>query len=94
MDASTVTVTPTALNLRQGETQMLTFTLPNAAPAGGTLLDVASDLHEGIIIPEVIVPAGSSEVTVRVTGGQPGSHSLYLKGYGTGEITVPVTVTP
>jgi hypothetical protein len=45
-------------------------------------------------MPEVMVPQGQTQVTVNVEGGQPGSGKLYLKGYGSGEVTVPVTVSP
>ena len=40
IDTSTITVAPTALTLRTGDRTTLTFTLANAAPPGGTLLDV------------------------------------------------------
>jgi hypothetical protein len=39
------------------------------------------------------VPEGQTSVTVTVQGGQPGNGSLFLKGYGAGQITIPVTVT-
>jgi hypothetical protein len=40
-----------------------------------------------------VVPAGQTSVAVAVEGGKPGSGSLFLKGYGTGEVTIPVTVS-
>ena len=43
-------------------------------------------------MPEVVVAAGCTNATVNVTGGKPGSGSLFLKGFGSGEITIPVTV--
>ncbi len=94
VDASTVTVTPAALNLRTGEMQVLTFSIPNAAPAAGTLLDVQTDVPDSVIMPEVIVPAGTTGVPVQVRGGKPGSGSLFLRGFGAGEVAVPVTVRP
>jgi len=48
---------------------------------------------ESVIMPEVIVPQGQTAVTVMVTGGKPGNGSLFLKGYGAGEVTVPVSVS-
>jgi len=93
IDTSTLSVTPTALTLRTGERQTLTFTVPNAAPPGGLLLDVTTDVPECVIMPEVVVPAGQSSVTVTVESGKPGSGSLFLKGYGNGELTIPVTVS-
>lgn len=93
IDPSSVSISPSALTLRTGERQPLTFTIPNPAPAGGTLLDVTTDVPESVIMPEVIVPQDQSSVTVNVEGGKPGNGNLFLKGYGTGEVTVPVTVT-
>jgi hypothetical protein len=93
IDTSSVNVSPTSLNLRTGERQTLTFTLPNAAPPGGTLLDVTTDVPDSVIMPEVIVPQGQNYSAVTVEGGKPGSGTLFLKGFGSGEVTIPVTVT-
>jgi hypothetical protein len=43
-------------------------------------------------MPEVVVPAGNTSVTITVEGGRPGTGSLFLKGFGAGELTVPVAV--
>jgi hypothetical protein len=94
IDPSSVNVSPSSLTLRTGDRAMLTFSLPNPAPAGGTLLDVTTDIAESVIMPEVIVPQGQTYLSVPVEGGKPGTGSLYLKGFGSGEVTVPVTVTP
>ena len=94
IDTSSITVAPAALALRTGDRANLTFSLPNPAPPGGTLLDVATDIPESVIMPEVIVPQGQTYVSVPVEGGKPGSGRLYLKGFGSGEVVVPVTVTP
>ncbi|MBP6507625.1 MAG: cell surface protein [Opitutaceae bacterium] len=92
IDASSLSVSPIALNLRSGESQSLTFTVPNAAPPGGLLLDVTTDAPESVIMPEVVVLSGQTTVTVNVQGGKPGTGSLFLKGYGAGEVTIPVSV--
>lgn len=92
VDGGSVTVTPSSLSLRPGERSTLTFTLPMPASQGGLLLDVTTDVPDSVIMPEVIVPAGQTSVTVPVQGGKKGSGILYLKGFGTGEVTVPVTV--
>jgi hypothetical protein len=92
VDTVSLSVSPSFLELRRGQSQSLTFTLPNPAPAGGLLIDATTDVPDSIIMPEVIVPAGSSMVTIQVTGGQPGSGNLYLQGFGAGEIVVPVNV--
>ena len=94
IDPSNVTVSPSSLTLRAGGRQALTFSLPTSAPPGGTLLDIATDVPESVIMPEVMVPQGQNSVTVQVEGGKPGTGTLFLKGFGAGEVTVPVTVTP
>jgi len=93
IDTSDVTVEPGSLALAPGQRQTLTFTVPNPAPSGGLLLDITTDIPQSVIMPEVVVPAGQTSVSVPVEGGKPGSGSLFLKGYGAGEVTVPVTVS-
>ena len=94
IDPSNVTVSPTSLSLSSGARQTLTFSLPNAAPPGGTLLDIATDVPESVIMPEVMVPQGQSSLSVTVEGGKPGRGTLFLKGFGSGEVSIPVTVAP
>jgi hypothetical protein len=92
IDSSDVTAEPGALTLAPGQKQSLTFTISHPAPAGGLLLDVTTDVPESVIMPEVIVPEGQTSATIAVEGGKPGTGSLFLKGYGNGEVSVPVTV--
>lgn len=92
VDGLAVEVFPASLDLMQGETQNLTFNLPQAAPTGGLLLDITTDVPDSVIMPEVVVPAGSTSVTIPVRGGLPGSGTLFLTGFGGGEIPIPVTV--
>jgi hypothetical protein len=92
VDPATVSVSPSSLVLRSGQHQTLTFTLPYPASAGGVLLDVTTDVPESIIMPEVVIPAGQTSVTIPVQGGKKGTGTLFLKGFAQGEIGVPVTV--
>lgn len=92
VDPSTVQITPSALTLRSGETQSLSFSLPYPAPQGGLLLDITTDVPESVIMPEVVVPPGQSSVSVPVQGGKKGTGNLFLKGYGQGDIAIPITV--
>ncbi len=93
IDASSVTVFPLSLALRTGERQTLSFTIPNPAPAGGTLLDITTDVPDSVIMPEVIIPQGQTMANITIEGGRPGTGSLFLKGYGSGEVSVPVSVS-
>lgn len=92
VDAISFQVSPAALTLRSGEQQALTFSIPQPAPAGGLLINVTTDAAESVIMPEVIVPANSTSVTVPIQGGKPGTGSLYFRS-SAGESTVPVSVT-
>lgn len=92
VDAINFQVTPSTLVLRSGEQQALTFTIPTAAPAGGLLIEVSTDAAPSIIMPEVMVPAGLTSVTVPVQGGKPGTGSLFFKS-SAGETSVSITVT-
>ena len=92
VDAISFQVTPSAVVLRQGEQQALTFTIPNPAPAGGMLIDVTTDVPESIVMPEVMVAAGRTDVTVMIQGGKPGNGSLFFRS-SAGESSVAVTVT-
>lgn len=93
IDPSNVSVSPSSLTLITGARQPLTFSIQNAAPPGGTLLDVTTDAPESVIMPEVVIPQGQTSATVTVEGGKPGTGSLFLKGFGSGEVTIPITVT-
>jgi hypothetical protein len=92
IDASDVSVVPAPLSLSPGQKQSVTFTITHPAPAGGLLLDVTTDVPESVIMPEVVVPEGQTSATISVEGGKPGTGSLFLKGYGNGEVSVPVSV--
>ena len=43
------------------------------------LIDVTTDVAESIIMPEVMVPAGQTSVTIPVQGGKPGTGALFFK---------------
>ncbi|MEI6105585.1 MAG: IPT/TIG domain-containing protein [Opitutae bacterium] len=92
VDAISFQVTPSSLTLRQGEQQALTFTIPTPAPGGGMLIDVTTDVPASVVMPEVMVGAGQTSVTVMIQGGKPGAGSLFFKS-SAGDSAVAVTVT-
>jgi hypothetical protein len=93
IDPSNLQVSPNNLALRTGQKTTLSFTIPSPAPVGGVLVDVQTDVPDSIIMPEVIVPQGQIGVAVTVEGGRPGNGNLFVKGFGAGEIVIPVIVT-
>ena len=92
VDPLGIDVSPRSLNLGQGQTQSVTFSLPQAAPMGGLLLDITTDVPDSVIMPEVVIPAGSNSVTIPVQGGLPGTGNLYLTGFGGGEVVISISV--
>jgi len=92
VDAISFQVSPSTIVLRAGEQQAVTFTIPTAAPAGGLVIDVTTDVPESVVMPEVNVPSGQTSVTVPVQGGKPGTGSLFFKS-SAGETSISVTVT-
>ena len=90
--AGPLLVNPASLSLKQGQKTSITFTTPVTAAAGGILIDITTDVPESVIMPEVIVPAGSNTVTISIEGGRPGVGSLFAKGPGVKELVIPISV--
>lgn len=82
------------INLTTGQEITLLFSIDSTAPTGGFTIPVTTDIPESVIMPEVIIPASAQTVQVTVTGGIPGSGSIYITPPGSEEITLPITVTP
>lgn len=93
VDGLSLDVAPTELALTTGGRATLTFSLGTPAPEGGLLIDVSTDVPKSVVMPEVIVPAGATSATITVQGGQPGTGHLYVTGVGSGEISIPLTVS-
>lgn len=92
IDEGRLRVVPESLSLTTGARRMLVFTLPSEAPPGGLLIPVTTDVPDSVIMPEVIVPAGSRSVNIPIEGGSPGSGNLYVEAAGFEEIIIPVTI--
>lgn len=92
VDAISFQVTPSAITLRPGEQQAITFTIPQPAPAGGLLIDVTTDVPESVVMPVVMIQPGQTSGTVPIQGGKPGTGSLFFRS-SAGESSVAVTVT-
>lgn len=92
VDPISFLVSPGALFLKTGEQQALTFSIPTPAPAGGLLINVTTDVPASVIMPEVLVQAGQTSVTIPVQGGKPGTGSLFFKS-SAGDSSIGITVT-
>lgn len=92
VDPSIITVLPQSVNLTRNGRELLIFTINFEAPAGGLAVDVTTDVPASIIMPEVVIPAGSRTVSISVTGGEPGIGTLYVEAEGFDPVSIPVTV--
>jgi hypothetical protein len=92
VDVGRLSVSPSALNLSSGEPSQISFRIDGEAPAGGLAIDVTTDVPTSVIMPVVVIPAGSSSVSVIVEGGVAGSGSLYVEAPGFGQVVVPISV--
>lgn len=83
---------PVSLSLDSGQRGTVAFRLPEAAPPGGLLLRITTDIPGSIIMPEASIPEGERSVNVPMEGGDPGQGSLYVEAEGCRSVTIPVSV--
>lgn len=93
IDLSLLKVAPKTLEIASGETALLVFSVDFEAPAGGLAVRITTDIPSSVIMPEVIIPAGSRSVSVPVEGANPGLGALFADVPGMKEVTIPVSVS-
>jgi len=93
IDLSLLKVAPKNLTIASGESAVLVFSVDFEAPAGGLAIRITTDIPASIVMPEVIIPAGSRSVSVAVEGGSIGEGALFADVPGMKEVTIPVSVT-
>ena len=79
-------------NLSIGQRTNLVFGVEFAAPKGGLLINVTTDIPDSVILPEVVIPQGARTMRVQLQGGKPGSGSLFVSAPGFNEVVIPLTV--
>lgn len=92
IDASQIRVTPSSIEVLTGERTMVIFSTDNEAPASGILVDVTTDIPDSVIMPEVVITAGTRSISVPLEGGAPGEGSLYVSATGFKDVQIPVSV--
>lgn len=92
IDASEITVTPDAVCVNCREKTVLLFSIDREAPCGGLFISVETDIPQSVIMPEVVIPAGSRTVNVPLEGGCPAEGRLYISAPGYKEVVLPITV--
>jgi len=92
VDEASFSVSPQRITVDSGQRTLVTIAIPNAAPEGGFLVDVTTNVPKSVIMPEVIIPEGKRAIAIPMEGGQPGSGTLYISAPGFEEVSVPVSV--
>ena len=92
VDSSQIRIQPSRIALDAGDKTILLFAIPRAAPEGGLLVDVTTDIPDSIIMPEVMIPAGSKTINVSLKGAALGKGSLFITAPGFDEVLLPVTI--
>ncbi len=92
IDPAPMQVTPAAVDVASGERALLVIGIAFPAPDAGLKVEVTTNIPESVIMPEVVIPAGSRTVSVQMEGGRPGTGKLYIKAPGFDEVQLPVTV--
>lgn len=92
VDGADLKVTPSMLEFPSGTSAQLTFDMGLPAPEGGLPVAVLTDIPASVVMPDVVIPAGQSSVTVNVSGAATGSGSLHISAVGFGQVVVPVKI--
>lgn len=92
VDAAKLTVMPECIRVCCGEKTMVLFTIEKDAPAGGLPVYVETDIPSSVLMPRVVIPAGSRTVSVPLEGGCAGEGRLYIGAAGYEECVVSITV--
>ena len=93
VDPAQFRVSPTEVTIPSGETIMMVLDIGITAPAKGFSVDVKTDIPQSIVMKKVVVPKGSSTVSLLIQGAKPGKGSLFINATGFSELVVPVKIT-
>jgi hypothetical protein len=93
IDASVLHCSSDYIRLNNGESQRLVFMLDQAAPEGGIVVDVTTDIPESIIMPEIRFMPGERTVSVNAKGSdQSGKGTLYVNAKGFASLEIPMEI--
>lgn len=81
-----------SIALKSHERVTVAFEIEKVAPAGGLELDITTNIPESIIMPEVVIPAGTKRATAVIEGGRAGNGHLYVEAEGFEALVIPLTV--
>lgn len=92
VDALGIDANPESVLLKTGDKQVLAISIEVDAPPSGLPLDITTDIPESIIMDSVTIRGGERSANAVITGGEPGTGSLFIGAPGFGESRVLVLV--
>jgi len=93
IDSGNILADHERISLKSHERTTIAFEIENTAPLGGLELDVTTNVPESVIMPEIMIPAGSKRATVVIEGGRPSNGELYVSANGFQELTIPIRIS-
>ncbi len=92
IDESVLSVIPSSLEMKSGDTSTLLFKIDYEAPAGDLKISVKTNIPESVIMPEAFISQGNKTVNINVKGGVPGEGKLVISAPGYQGTEVPIRV--
>lgn len=92
VDEGLLSVDTDGIELNVGDKEEITIYSSIQAGSGGLYVNVTTDIPNSVIMPEVVIPAGESSVTVEIEGGEAGEGHLFISAKGFNELELPIYV--
>ena len=92
IDESVLSVIPSSLEIKSGDSSTLLFKIDYEAPEGGLKVSVKTNIPESVIMPEAVITQGNKTVNIMVKGGVPGEGKLVISAPGYQGTQVPIRV--
>ncbi len=93
VDASDMRVSPAAVVLDVGDSVNMIFEIGFKAPEEGYQIDVKTNIPSAVVMPEVVVPAGQTSISVPVEFVSEAKGAIYVNAKGFNEKVIPVEIT-
>ena len=92
IDASTIGVSPSSLEIKSGDSSTLLFKIDYEAPEGGLIVSVKTNIPSSVIMPEAVISKGNKTVNIPIKGGVAGEGKLVISAPGYESVEVPIRV--
>ncbi len=92
IDFSQLRVVPFRLQLVQGQSAVVVFSIDHDAPTGGVPLSLSSTVWDVVRFGEAIIPENSRSTNIEIEGNTPGITTIIAQAEGHNEVEIDVEV--